>query len=95
MTSQLTQILYCPDHVFWIVEQTDLLLINKKKYSHQRLPYPDVAVWDLLSRNTPEDRLLKILETVTALSPEGVKSLVERCLNDWIADGWLENREMT
>lgn len=82
----------CASHTYWIVEQQGIVLINISENRYSRLYYPEAAIWDLLTRNLPYDRLLRMLMVISSLDNESAASLIEQSLKQWIANGWLIER---
>jgi len=51
------------------------------------LPYPEAAVWDLLSRGEPLEAAAGKLGLIAGLDLEGARALVNDCARRWMAGG--------
>jgi hypothetical protein len=79
----------CPDYTSWIVEQRGVLLIHTKGNRQTWLACPEDAVWDLLTRNRPRERLLHMLAVIADMDYEQAEKFLENCLEQWVKKGWL------
>lgn len=83
----------CGKNISWIVEQRGVLLIDTAENRHLQLSHPEAAVWDLLTRYRPNKRLLRMLAVIADTDMDAAESVLEKCLKNWVAQGWLTCEE--
>ena len=82
-----------PGQVAWVVEPYGLALIHLADGHRLELSYPEAAVWELVTRGRSVEAILSMLELIAGIGPSEAQTLVDSCLAQWIADGWLEARQ--
>ncbi len=81
---------HCAEHVVWIVEPWGVTLIHAPHGRSCQLPYPEAAIWDLLTRCRPEETIRSMLELIAGIGPHEAEALVRSRLDAWAEEGWLE-----
>ncbi len=82
----------CSSHTSWIVEQRGVVLIDTNKNRSAQLCYPEAAIWDMLTRKWPRERLLRMLAVIAGADNDTAALLLEKCLEKWSGEGWLTCR---
>ena len=82
-----------PEHVRWVVQVDAIHVIDTHSGGHCRLPYPQAAVWDMLSRNYSRDKIVYLLMSIAGLDEEQARGFVNDTLTGWGSDG-LINKKM-
>jgi hypothetical protein len=78
-----------PAHVLWSVEGKGILLLNQHSGDVLRLDYPLAALWDLMHKNYPPDKLIDMLSIIAAMDTGQTERLVAETLNAWAQAGFL------
>jgi hypothetical protein len=71
------------------VETHSLLLLNKDTGETRSLVYPQVALWDLISRGYAYDDVVRMLCAIAALQADEVEMLIAESLENWFDAGFL------
>lgn len=77
------------DDVTWEVGKQSVT-VRKRGHVELTLQYPEVAVWDLLTRNSTVDRTVQLLTHIASLREQEATHLVNRCGEDWIGMSLLQ-----
>jgi hypothetical protein len=77
-------------YVAWVVEPHGVLLIHMARGRRRELGYPEAAVWDLVTRGRSGETIRSMLESIAGIGPQEARTLVDSCLVQWRAEGWLE-----
>lgn len=72
----------------WAVETAGVTLIRHDG-AVRFLRYPEAALWDLLSREVPLDRIVRITAAVAGLEPATARTWVRETIDAWVREGWL------
>jgi hypothetical protein len=83
----------CAEQVAWVVEPHGIVLIHLARGRRLELSYPEAAVWDLASRGRSEETIRFLLGLIAGIGPREARTLVDSCLDQWLAEGWLETGE--
>lgn len=83
----------CAGQAAWVVEPHGVALIHMAQGRRRELGYPEAAVWDLVTRGRPEKTICSMLELIAGIGPREARTLVDSCLDQWLAEGWLETGE--
>lgn len=75
-------------NVGWAVETWGLLLSDGRENPHW-LPYPQAAIWDLISRGYPTAKVCSMLTHIAALDSATAETLVWESLEVWTQRGLL------
>ena len=79
----------CGSQISWVVQPGSVLLVNDATHESLTLPYPQAAVWDLLTRH-PAAEVARKMTYIADLSPERAAALVEQSVETWIRLGYLQ-----
>ena len=74
--------------VTWTVETQDILVRAGKGSTH-RVPYPEAALWDLISRGYRLDKVVPMMGHIASLEAETARQLVLDTLEQWTACGFF------
>ena len=74
--------------VSWAVEADELILSNGQG-TVRRLGYPKAAVWDLISRGYPFDKVVTMMTFIAAVDADQARALVVTSLAEWVRAGYL------
>lgn len=80
------------EHIRWVVQVDAIHIIDTRSGGHCRLPYPQAAVWDMLSRNYAREKIVYLLMPIAGLDEERAWGLVNDTLADWYSDGLIKKR---
>jgi hypothetical protein len=83
-----------PGQVAWVVEPYGVVLIHVANGRRRELFYPEAAVWDLAARGRSRETMRSMLELIAGTGPSEAETLVDSCLAQWLAAGWLEERRL-
>ena len=86
----IRQKMRCAEHVAWVVEPYGIELIHMERGRRRTLFHPEAAVWDLVTRGRPVKTIPSLLELIAGTGPHEARTLVNSCLEQWLAEGWLE-----
>lgn len=75
--------------VKWTVETQGLLLVVDGQGKTHWLPYPQAAVWDLISRGRPAPKVLMMTSHIASLDLERAEKLILESLEEWTRLGLL------
>lgn len=75
--------------VRWSVERVTLTLVDAKGNVHT-LRYPEAAVFDLLSRGHPFEKVVSLTAHIASLDAAGADALVRSTLEEWADGGFVE-----
>jgi len=71
----------------WSVERTGLLVTGGEQ--PRFLPYPDAALWDLISRGYRYEQVVEMMCHITSLAKRDSVRLIDRLLDEWLGLGLL------
>lgn len=74
--------------VRWVVQQTSIQVFDGAG-SVWTLAYPQAAVWDLLSRQYPVDKVSSMLTFIAGLDARDAAAVVDSSIRTWRDDGLL------
>ena len=81
----------CHPEVKWSVVTRGLLLFRPDE-APRVLGYPEAALWDLLSRNVPYDRAIRLFAAIAYKATDDRRSasaVAKAAIGDWLEDGLL------
>lgn len=87
--SGLEDVYSCQSEVVWTVESYSLLLIRRDTGAQLTLGYPEAALWDLLSRKTPLEKIIQMLAAIAGTGPYATRQLIAKIISKWEEEGWL------
>ncbi|MEZ5397867.1 MAG: hypothetical protein R2724_34580 [Bryobacterales bacterium] len=74
--------------VKWVVETHGLILTDGKG-KVWLLHYPEAAIWDLLMREYPMDKVFSMMTYIASINSEEARNLVLNALNNWTQEGLM------
>ena len=80
----------CAGQVAWVVEPYGVTLVHMEHGRCRELAYPEAAAWDLLTRGRTGETIHSMVALIAGISPQEARALVVSCLEQWLAEGWLE-----
>jgi len=80
---------HCSPAVAWAVEQTGLTLLHRETGRTRALPYPQAALWDLLSRARPWNRLGETMAAIMGVDRVVAEAWMKDTVLDLAQEGWL------
>lgn len=75
-------------NVGWVVETGGLLLSDGREEPHW-LPYPQAAIWDLISQGYSTAKVCSMLMHIAALDSATAEPLLRESLEAWTQQGLL------
>ena len=81
-----------PPGVAWCVETPGLLLVRRDTGTRRLLPYPDAALWELLGRGEPQDRVTRMMAAIAGITTPAAETWIAKTLDRWVREGWLEEQ---
>ncbi len=82
--------LICPDHVRWVNDAGQILVIDERRGVLHTLRGAEAAVWDWLALAYPSPALVEMLAALLALPPGEAAARLEAILAAWRSAGLLE-----
>lgn len=79
----------CPPDVVWAVESAGLTLIRRDTGTRLALGYPEAALWDLLSRKVPLQRVIPMMAAIAGIELQAAHAWVVETIGAWARGGWL------
>ena len=79
----------CARHVAWVVEPHGIVLLPPAHRRRRELPFPEAAGWVLATRRRPDGANRPMMEVIAGIAPHEARTLVDSCLAQWLAEGWL------
>ena len=89
MTVDAGRKIRCDGQVAWVVEPHGVVLSHLAHGRRRELGYPEAAVWDLAARGRSVETIGPMLELIAGIGPREARTLVDSCLDQWLAEGWL------
>jgi hypothetical protein len=83
----------CAGQTAWVVEPHGITLLHLTRGRCRNLSCPEAAVWDLVTRGRPEEKIHSLLELIAGIGPHDARRLVDSCLDQWLAEGGLKTEE--
>jgi hypothetical protein len=78
------------EQVRWAVETAGVVLINNANGAATTLGYPEAAIWDLITRGDPGERIAAKLCVIAGLDPAAAHQLVLDTVAAWRKAGFLD-----
>ncbi len=75
--------------ISWTVEYRGIRLINRKTGNLLFLPWPEAALWDMLSGNIPAERITIIISAITHRDKEKTALWIKKTLSLWEEGKWM------
>ena len=72
--------------VAWAAQIDGVLLVGPAGRTHS-LGYPAAAIWDLLVRQRPRARMVRMLSAIASLDERTARRLVDEAIEQWLAAG--------
>ena len=79
----------CHPATVWAVDQTGVRVLRRDTGKTRHLPYPDAAVWDLVTRRVPAPRLVTMISTLIGEERSSAGAWIARTIRQWKQEGWL------
>ncbi len=80
---------HCGVGVSWAVEQAGVRLRNSETGDVRYVSEPEAAVWDLVTRGYPVNKITEMMVWIAGLDPDASIVRVTEALTDWMAAGYL------
>jgi len=78
---------HCP--ISWTVEYRGIRLINRETGDLLFLPWPEAALWDMLSGNIDSERIISIISAITHRDKEETALWIKKTLSLWEEGKWV------
>jgi hypothetical protein len=82
----------CTASTRWTIETHGIALVNQETGTTCFLKYPQAAIWDLIARNYPYPRIIRMLQAITSLQKEEVQTMLRKSLDMWVKNGFLTTK---
>ncbi|MEQ8188908.1 MAG: hypothetical protein ABRQ39_13135 [Candidatus Eremiobacterota bacterium] len=76
--------------ISWTVEYRGIRLINRETGNLLFLPWPEAALWDMLSGNIDSERIISIISAITHRNKEETDLWIKNTLSLWKEGEWLK-----
>jgi len=77
------------DRISWTAEYRGIRLINRETGNLLFLPWPEAALWDMITGNIPEERITIIISAITHMDKEETALWIKKTLSLWEEGKWL------
>jgi len=71
------------DRISWTAEYRGIRLINRETGNLLFLPWPEAALWDMITGNIPEERITIIISAITHMDKEETALWIKKTLSLW------------
>jgi hypothetical protein len=78
------------ESIGWVVESEGVRLLDSADPQLLSIPYPEAAVWDLLSRRYTKSSMVSLMAVIGQMSEVEAEELIDRCVLDWRQRGYLK-----
>jgi len=75
--------------ISWTVEYRGIRLINRETGDLLFLPWPEAALWDMLSGNIDSERIISIISAITHRDKEETALWIKKTLSLWEEGKWV------
>jgi hypothetical protein len=80
---------HCHPETTWTVQKEGLFLVRRDTGESIIVNYPEAALWDLVSRQVPIHRVMKMMTFVNHADLDTVRSWIVKTIEIWMHEGWL------
>jgi hypothetical protein len=80
----------CTREIQWAVETDGIMLIQPSLNRAIKLGYPEAALWDLLSRCLPQERIIVMIATISGKDRYESEEWVSGTCNTWLKTGLIQ-----
>jgi hypothetical protein len=77
----------------WAVERDGILVIRQDLRKCTLLPYPEAALWDMVSRQLPIRRIISLIAAMTQEDTGSITVWIDRTVEAWHREGWVVLKE--
>ena len=79
----------CHKNISWIIEQDRIVLYKSNSKRKYILHYPEIALWDFLSRDIPVERIISMLSVLMNKDLQSTENWVIGTVDNWQQKGIL------
>jgi hypothetical protein len=75
--------------ISWTVEYRGIRLINRETKKMLLLPYPEAALWDMITGNIQLERIIPVISAVTHMDKKDTEIWIKNTVSQWEEGNWL------